>query len=137
MIHYMNDIRNMMPLLVFYSRLLEDKAAQAKEITVIMDEMDGLSDEHHSKAESLGGRLDVILEDMLCLARELRDDFGITICDPKTGRLNIPCYSNSSRTLVFICYDHTCTMDPDKLMCHPAHLGHKDDEAPLTSWDMT
>jgi len=135
-IYYMSDVLKMYPLLVLFSQLLESKYSKAEELANELAILEGKTDDvSKNEARNIDIELDVVLDSMLELTSELKHEYGIRICDPVTGALNIPCYACSSRALVYVCFDHTCMRDSDKLLVHTTQLGMI--EPGLSHWNMS
>ena len=124
-IYKMSDLMKMHPLLAKISSLMENTYQDADGICA---ELAFCEESEESKEKKrLYAKLDLELEGrlnaMLEMANELKMEFGIGICDPSIGAMNIPCYGNSSKALVYVCFDHTCDTSEDEIVCHETQNG--------------
>ncbi len=139
MTYYMSEILKMIPLLKSYSIDLEIKTHRSIKISEELEPLEQLGRsaklDDVLRMRALNIELDALLESMLSMTEELKDDFNITICDPTLGAIDIPCWSKSEKTMVLVCYDHTCEADEDEIRCHPTMFGKKEDRN--MRWNIT
>lgn len=124
-IYKVADIIKMHPLLAKISSLMENIYQDADGICCELALLEEAGDD--PEANRIMVRLEIELEarldSLMDLGYELKHDLGIATCDPSIGAMNIPCYGDSSRALVYVCFDHTCNKNIDELFCHETSMG--------------
>jgi len=129
-----DTVAEMMPLLHSYSRSIEKLYLEVEEITNNINELESLEDaqshageievqEHHFRLKS---------RRLIDTADELKKDFGIGVCNPVFGTLDVGIMSKSGSMHLMLCVDYTCTADPDTWLCHETYMGSK--QPRLSKW---
>jgi len=115
----MEEVLKMYPLLMTYCRLLETKYVNAESVANQLAMCEEGSQEHRNSELEL----DSLLDGLLDLTAELKNEYGIGIFDPVTGAIKIPVYGKSSRTLVFCYFDSETVRDEEKILVKRTEFG--------------
>jgi hypothetical protein len=134
--YYMSSVLLRHPMLVYLSKMVQSKTLEAMAVAEELTKLEGEEyREHIGEIRALDLKLDHILDGLLDVAYELKEDYGVLVCDPELGEIDIPVYACSAREVVHLCFGPDTPRDGDQMYCHEFLLGGRMPQK--TAWRLT